>query len=220
MNIFRKEITTSLTVLLLLFFCQTTYAQVRLPRLVRDSMVLQRDTKIKIWGWASPNEKIKISFNGKSYKATTASDGKWMTLLSPTKAGGPYTMDITGKNKIQLKDILVGDVWICAGQSNMVIPMERVKEKYPDEIANANYPSIRHFFIPTMTDLKGPHDDLPSGNWKPAVSTDLLQFSAVAYFFAREIYNRYHIPIGLINASVGGTPIEAWISEEGFSQFP
>jgi sialate O-acetylesterase len=139
--------------------------------------------------------------------------------LPPMPAGGPYSMEIKGKNKIMLDNILVGDVWLCAGQSNMVIPMERVKEKYPEEIAAANYPEIRHFFIPTLADLQKQKDDLPSGYWKSATQQDILQFSAAAFFFAKKIYEKYHVPIGLINASVGGTPVEAWISEDGLKEF-
>ena len=186
---------------------------------MRDSMILQRDTKINIWGWASPNEKINIKFNGKNYKATTGADGKWLAQLQPMKAGGPYTMEIAGKNKITLKDILIGDVWFCSGQSNMVHQLNIHDVTYAKDIAEANYPQIRHFWIPTLTSLPGPKDDLPTGNWKSAIGDDVRPFSAVAYFFARKLYEKYHVPIGLINASVGGTPIEAWTSEEGLKDF-
>lgn len=182
-------------------------------------MVLQRDTKLKIWGWASPNEKITLRFQNKSYKTKTAADGKWLIWLPAMKAGGPYTMDITGSNKISLKDILIGDVWFCSGQSNMVHQMELHSITYDSDIKKANYPAIRHFWIPTMTDLQGPKDDLPTGFWKSANPDDVRQFSAVAYFFALKIYEKYQVPIGLINASVGGTPIEAWTSEEGLKDF-
>ena len=182
-------------------------------------MILQRDSKINIWGWASPNEKINIKFNGKNYKATTGADGKWLAQLQPMKAGGPYTMEIAGKNKITLKDILIGDVWFCSGQSNMVHQLNIHDVTYAKDIAEANYPQIRHFWIPTLTSLPGPKDDLPTGNWKSAIGDDVRPFSAVAYFFARKLYEKYHVPIGLINASVGGTPIEAWTSEEGLKDF-
>jgi len=194
-------------------------AKVKLPRLIRDSMILQRDTKIKIWGWADANEKVTIRFNNKNYKTITNTEGRWVILLSAMKAGGPYTMDISGQNKIVLKDILIGDVWICSGQSNMVHQMVLHSVRYTNEIANADYPEIRHFWIPTLTDLQKPHDDLPAGYWKSANPDDVLQFSAVAYFFAKKIYEKYHVPVGLINASVGGTPIEAWISEDGLKDF-
>lgn len=195
------------------------FAQVSLPRLIRDSMILQRDAPVKIWGWAAKNEKVKITFNHKIYKTVADAESKWNVVLPATKAGGPYNMTITGSNTIVLKDILFGDVWICSGQSNMVHQMELHSVKYEEEIAKANNPEIRHFWIPTLTDLQKPQDDLPTGYWKSANPQDVLQFSAVAYFFARKIYEQYHIPIGLINASVGGSPIEAWISEEGLKDF-
>jgi len=205
----------ALFVLLLLLNLESIHAQVRLPRLVRDSMILQRDTKINIWGWAAKNEKINIKFNSKSYKTTTGSDGKWLIQLPPMKPGGPYTMDIAGSNKLSLKEILIGDVWICSGQSNMVHQMNIHDVTYAKDIAEANNPQIRHFWIPTLTNLQGPQDDLPTGYWKSAIGDDVRPFSAVAYFFAKKLYEKYHVPIGLINASVGGTPIEAWTSEEG-----
>ena len=186
---------------------------------MRDSMVLQRDIKLKIWGWASKGEEVKIKFNGKSAKTKAGNDGKWMALLPAMKAGGPYTMEISGKNKITLKDVLIGDVWFCSGQSNMVHQMALHNITYAKDIAQANYPAIRHFWIPTLTSLTGPKEDLPTGYWKWANPIDVNQFSAVAYFFARKIYEKYHVPIGLINASVGGTPIEAWTSEEGLKDF-
>jgi len=196
------------------------HAQIKLPRLIRDSMVLQRDTRINIWGWASNGEKITVQFNGRTYRTRTAGNGEWRIQLSPTPAGGPYTMEINGKNRIVLQNILIGDVWICSGQSNMVHQLQLHSVRYQDEIDHANYPEIRHFWIPTMTDLQAPHPDLPAGSWKSANPRDVLDFSAVAYFFAKDLYEKYHIPIGLINASVGGSPIEAWISRNGCKPFP
>ncbi|HEY6504994.1 MAG TPA: sialate O-acetylesterase [Chitinophagaceae bacterium] len=209
-----------ITISLMILLATSVSAQIRLPRLVRDSMILQRDTRIKVWGWAAKNEKVDIKFNGKRYKTKTDAGGKWSVLLPPMKAGGPYTMDISGSNKITLKDILIGDVWFCSGQSNMVHQMNIHDVTYAKDIAEANYPQIRHFWIPTLTSLDGPKDDLPAGFWKSANPQDIRPFSAVAYFFARKIYEKYHVPIGLINASVGGTPIEAWTSEEGLKDFP
>src|SRR5215467_8275860 len=136
------------------------------------------------------------------------------------RAGGPYTMNIDASNHLVINNILIGDVWICSGQSNMVHQMSLHSIRYADEVANANYSEIRHFWIPTMTDLSAPHDDLSTGYWKSANPKDVLDFSAVAYFFAKDLYEKYHVPIGLINASVGGTPIEAWTSEEGLKEFP
>lgn len=205
--------------LTMLFLQNATQAQIRLPRLVRDSMILQRDVKVNIWGWAAPGENITASFNGKKYQAKAGVDGKWLFQLAPMKAGGPYTMELSGKNKIILKDILIGDVWFCSGQSNMVHQLNIHDVTYAKDIAEANNSDIRQFWIPTLTSLQGAQDDLPSGYWKSAVGEDVRPFSAVAYFFAKKIYQQYKVPIGIINASVGGTPIEAWTSEEGLKEF-
>ncbi|MBN9385796.1 MAG: sialate O-acetylesterase [Chitinophagaceae bacterium] len=210
----------TLAIILFIAHGLSASAQIRLPRLVRDSMVLQRDAYINVWGWASGRERISLQFNGHSYRTTADSKGNWLIRLAPARAGGPYTMNISGRNKITLHDILVGDVWLCSGQSNMVHQMKLHSVRYQDEIDRANYPEIRQFWIPTLTDLRGPRNDLPEGTWRSANPVDVLEFSAVAYFFAKDIHERYHIPIGLINASVGGSPIEAWTSEEGLEAFP
>lgn len=202
-----------------LLFFQIGFSQIKLPALIRDSMVLQRDAPMKIWGRASSKENIKISFLNKKYKTTAGEDGKWLVTIPPMKAGGPYTMEIAGKNKITLKEILIGDVWFCSGQSNMVHQMNIHDVSYASEIATANYSRIRQFWVPTLTSLVGPKDDLPTGYWASAVGEAVRPFSAVAFFFARDLYEKYQVPIGIINASVGGTPIEAWTSEEGLKDF-
>jgi sialate O-acetylesterase len=199
----------------ILFTCKFSIAQVHLPQLICDRMVLQRDIKIKIRGTASPGENVKIKFNGHSYNIIADKNGQWSITIPAMKAGGPYTMDIMASNHIILHDILVGDVWFCSGQSNMVIPMERVKEKYPGEIAMADYPQIRNFFIPTVSDVNRVRDDFPPGKWMEANPNDVLNFGAASYFFAKQLYEKHHVPIGLINSSVGGTPIQAWISQDG-----
>lgn len=205
---------------LFLFLAYTGVAQVKLPALVRDSMILQRDEKVKLWGWASANEKITIRFKGKVYRTTAGTEGNWAIQLPPTSAGGPYQIDITASNKITLHDVLFGDVWLCSGQSNMVHQMNVHDVTYANDIATANCPQIRQFLVPTLTDLQGPQRDLPPGRWAPAVGEAVRPFSAVAYFFAKKIHEKYKVPVGIINASVGGTPIEAWISSEGLKKFP
>jgi sialate O-acetylesterase len=199
---------------------QLSFSQVKLPALIRDSMILQRDAKIKIWGWSSPNEKIKISFNKKNFKTKADANGNWNLFLPAMKAGGPYTMNIDANNHITLKEILIGDVWIAAGQSNMVHQMSLHAIRYADEVANANYPQIRQFWVANITNLQGPQKDLPFGNWKSANPKDVLDFSAVAYFFAKTLYEKYHVPIGIINASWGGVPIESMMSEDALKDFP
>jgi sialate O-acetylesterase len=214
---------TRLILLLLiahLMMAEKAVSQIVLPQIVRDSMVLQRDAKINIWGWASANEKVTVLFNQKKYNTKATIDGKWKIVLPAMKGGGPYNMVITGKNSITLHDILLGDVWFCSGQSNMVHQMNIHDVTYANDIATANYPQIRQFWVPPLTSLESPKDNLPSGFWKAAVGEEVRPFSAVAFFFARKIYEQYHIPIGIVNASVGGTPIEAWTSEEGLKEFP
>ncbi len=210
---------TVLSAILLLLASSSAIAQIKLPRLIRDSMILQRDVPVNIWGWAAAGEKISVSFNSKTYRTNTDATGKWQLQLPATKAGGPYTMDIVGSNTIRLKEILFGDVWFCSGQSNMVHQLNIHDVTYAKEIAAANYPQIRQFWIPTLTSLQGGQQDLPTGFWKAAVGEEVRPFSAIAYFFAKQLHEKYRIPIGIINASVGGTPIEAWISEEGFTNF-
>jgi sialate O-acetylesterase len=212
MNVFRF-------IVLLLLLCHDLVAQIRLPQLIGDHMVLQRDKPVFLWGWASPKEKVTVLFKTKVYRAVTGADGKWTVQLPAQKAGTGYDMVLKGKNVLTIKDIAFGDVWLCSGQSNMVINMERVKERFPDDIASANYPDIRNFFIPTLAVLDGPNEDLPKSDWKIANQENILGIGAVAYFFARDLYEQYHVPIGIINSAVGGTPIEAWISESGFHHF-
>jgi sialate O-acetylesterase len=206
--------------LFILFDGLSVNANVRLPQLVSDHMILQRNTNIKIWGWASPGENVNILFEGKTENTITGTDNKWVVSFPAMEAGGPFTMIIQGTNKITLSDILIGDVWFCSGQSNMVLPMERLKEKYPDEVAKDKFPEIRNFFVPTSMDVSRVHDDLPPGKWVSAIGTDLLKFGGLSYFFAKRLYQKYHIPIGIINSSVGGYPIQAWLSADALKGFP
>jgi sialate O-acetylesterase len=209
-----------IVLLSILFACPLAHAEIRLPRLISDGMVMQRDTEANVWGWASPGEQITVRFQDKVYNAITDQDGNWSATLPAMKAGGPYTMKVEGANTIEVKDILIGDVWICSGQSNMALPMERVKERYTSVIANSENTAIRHFFLSTQYDFKKRHEDIPSGSWMSATPENVLRFSATAYFFARSLYDKYKVPIGLINASVGGSPAEAWLSADALKKFP
>ncbi len=207
-------------IIVFLFICQHVHAQVKLPRLISDGMVMQRDAEVRVWGWAAEGEKVTVHFNNKIYQAITDATGKWFVTLPSMKAGGPYIMTIEASNTVVVKDILIGDVWICSGQSNMALPMERVKERYADVIAKAENPAIRNFFLSTQYEFKKLRDDVPSGSWEPATPASVLKFGATAYFFAKAIYEKYRIPIGLINASVGGSPADAWLSPEALKKFP
>jgi sialate O-acetylesterase len=204
---------------LIIFLSSDLAADIRLPQLIADNMVLQRDQPITIWGWAAPREKVTATFKNKSYTAVTAPDGRWKIQLPAQSAGTGNELVLKGRNQIRIKNIAFGDVWLCSGQSNMVINMERVKERFSEDIAAADYPDIRNFFIPTITSLNGPKEDLPESKWKTANPKDVLTMGAVTYFFAKDLYDQHKVPIGIINSSVGGTPIEAWISEGGYTDF-
>jgi sialate O-acetylesterase len=205
---------------LVLFVNLKARAELKLPALITDSMVLQRGAIINIWGWASAAEKVRVNFNGKRFSTVTAANGKWLVKLPAMKAGGPYKMQIIGTDTIVLQNVLIGDVYLCAGQSNMVHQMKVHNITYAADIASANYPKIRQFWVPTTTSLTGPSEDLPKSSWKSANPKDVNDFSAVAYFFARQIYQKHNIPIGIINSSVGGTAIESWTSEQGLTNVP
>ncbi len=206
-------------IMLLLFSVQLS-GQVKLPRLISDGMVLQREIPVKIWGWSAPNEQVTVRFMDSTYQASGGEDGKWKIQLSEMKAGGPYTMSITASNRIEIRDILVGDVWLCSGQSNMEFPMRRVSWVYPEEFTGSGNDRIRQFNVPMSYDFIRPHEDLPGGSWKSATPENIPDFSATGYFFAKELYAKYGVPVGLINASLGGSPAQAWMSEEALKAFP
>ncbi len=195
------------------------HAEVKLPRLVSDGMVLQRDQNITIWGWAEKGEKITVIFNKKTYTTKTSSNQKWAINIEPQKAGGPFDMQI---NNLRLHDLLIGDVWLCAGQSNMEATMERpnISANYSTIIKNSSYPRIRQFTV-TRDMAFNPIQDVKSEKgWISVKPETILSFSAVAFFFARTLYEKYEIPIGIINSSVGGTPIQSWVDYNALKSFP
>jgi sialate O-acetylesterase len=195
-------------------------AGLRLPALVSDGMVLQRDVSLPVWGWAAPGEKVEVTFRGATYAAAAGSDGKWMVRLSPTAAGGPYEMTIRGgREKAVIHNILIGEVWICSGQSNMVLDFNSLRKVYAAEIAASANDSIRQILV-TRTYSASPRDDFKASGWKSAGPRTLAPFSAAAYFFALNLYNHFHVPVGLINTSYGGTKAEAWTDEKTLKAFP
>ncbi len=198
----------------------SSQSQIQLPTLISDGVILQHDEPLNIWGWASPGESVTLKLGGYEYVAQAEDNGEWSVTVAPQEAGGPHELVFTGSNEIIVKDVLFGDVWICSGQSNMELTMERVKEKYPDVISSASNRYIRQFTVPDQYDFKHAHSDFDEGSWEEVDSQSILSFSAVAYFFARELYDKYDVPVGLINAAVGGSPVEAWMSEEALKQFP
>ncbi|MDR1348490.1 MAG: beta galactosidase jelly roll domain-containing protein, partial [Prevotellaceae bacterium] len=201
----------------ILLYGWSLQAAVRLPRLIGDGMVLQRDTKLNIWGWADPGETVRLTFNKTTVRTTADAAGHWEVSLPAQKAGGPYAMRI---NNITLNDILVGDVWVCSGQSNMETPMERVLERYTDEAAAANNPQVHFFVIPHIYAVGGAQDDLSAGEWKAVTPDNIKPLSALAYFYAQELHSLYKVPQGIIQSAVGGSAIEAWLSEDVLKHYP
>ena len=196
-----------------------SFSQVRLPKLISNGMVLQRDANIRIWGWASNGEKVSIRFMDATYNTTANNNGEWEVMLPKLKAGGPYEMQIDASNSITINDILIGDVWVCSGQSNMG-SLRGFANVYQDEIAQSENTNIRHFMVGQGFKLGARETDYRSGKWLSANPKDVRSFAAVGYFFAKKLYEIYKVPIGLINASVGGSSAEAWISEESIKEFP
>ena len=201
-----------------LLFSLSGYSQVRLAKIFGDHMVLQRSQSVPVWGWSSPNEKITVSMNQQVKQTQADKNGKWQVKLDPQPAGGPYDLKVTGRDSLVLHDVLVGEVWICSGQSNMEFELRQAMHA-ADEIRDANYPQIRQIKIPRTVSL-APKEDIPSGEWTVCSPSTAANYTAVGYFFAREIQKRLHVPVGLINSSWGGTMVETWTSRGAFEKSP
>jgi sialate O-acetylesterase len=192
-------------------------ANIKLPVIFQSNMVLQRDKEVKIWGFGDKGEKVFVTIGDQKFSATTGKDGKWMIALPPHKAGGPYTILISGnKNSIELKNVLFGDVWICAGQSNMQFTVDQTTFPIADSLKN---PQIRIFTASIGMDYV-PANDLSGGKWQEASANTIKNFSAVAYFFGKFLEDSLQIPIGLISDNLGATSVETWMSNESLSGFP
>ena len=196
----------------LLCICSLVNAKVTLPKVFSSHMVLQREAPITIYGWADKGQNVTVTFAGKKLQSAVNEKGEWSVTFPAMQAGGPYEITLAEQNTITLKDVYMGDVWFCSGQSNMGWKLENsVNGK--QELENANYEKIKLFQAPRI--MAGlPQDDLEKGSWETCSPESGEGFSAVAYFFGRELYNKYQVPIGLINSSWGGTNIEAWLSAD------
>jgi sialate O-acetylesterase len=200
---------------LFLMLANAAFANVTLPNVFSDNMVLQRNTEVTIWGWANPQEEVVItpSWNNQTYKIKASNQAKWEIAIPTPKEGGPYTIAIKGYNKIVLKNILIGEVWICSGQSNMEMSASWGIENGDEEVKNATNPNIRFFLVPKLT-ATTPQDNL-SGNWTECTPETMKYFSAVGYFFGKRLQEELkNVPIGLIGSNWGGTPAEIWMPEE------
>jgi sialate O-acetylesterase len=200
--------------LLALFPTTPVIAEVHVPALIGDNMVLQQGKKVRIWGTADANEKVSVSLASEKKNVVADQSGHWEVLLGPLKAGGPFVLNVSGSNTFTFKNILVGEVWICSGQSNMEWPLINSKGG-ADVVAQANFPEIRLFTVQKSTSAT-PLNEV-KGKWTETIPDEVGQFSAVAYFFGRELYQKLKVPIGLIHTSWGGTPAEAWTSRDALS---
>jgi len=186
-----------------------------------DGMVIQRDAAFPVWS----RKKMTVSFLGKKYEAHETG-GKWLVTLDPVSAGGPFVMEIEyDGGSVKIQDIYSGDVWMCAGQSNMEMQMSRLSDDFGEEWQIKEFPIIRQFKTPQEWDFSSPREDLTGGNWLPASAQTLHEFSGVAWFFAKKLYEKYErqglrVPIGLVNTAWGGTPVETWMSEDALAGFP
>lgn len=179
-----------------------------------DNMVLQRGKLNAIWGWANPGQPVRVEIAGHMASGVTGADGRWQVRIQPPEAGGPYILKINGPQAIEFHEVMVGDVWLCGGQSNMELPLSRVRNG-ADEIKSANHPEIRLFKVGNHISYS--HAAVPNGHWRICSPEPVAAdggFSAVAYFFARRLQQDIHVPIGLVDDCWGGTPAEAWTSPE------
>jgi sialate O-acetylesterase len=193
-------------------------AQVRLAKLFTDHMVVQRNQPVRVWGWASPGEAVQVRMAGQSGRAKAETDGAWQVDLPALAAGGPYELVVSGKNSLTINDVLVGEVWLCSGQSNMAFTVRRGANAEA-EIKAGTHPQIRHYTMKREMALQ-PAADVPGGHWQVASPETVGDFSAVAYFFARDIQRELNVPVGLILNAWGGTQLEGWLSRKTVEQHP
>jgi len=204
-----------------LLISSTMMANVSLPNIFSDNMVLQRNSEVKIWGWASPKEEIKLvsSWNNQEYKTVANNQAKWELWIKTPEAGGPFTISIKGYNEVVLKNILIGEVWLCSGQSNMEMSASWGIDNGEEEAKNATNPNIRFFTVPKLT-ATSPQNNL-LGNWTESTPETMKYFSAIGYFFAKRLREDLkNVPIGLISSNWGGTPAEIWMPEEVVNNDP
>jgi sialate O-acetylesterase len=200
---------------LFLMLSHSAFSNVTLPNVFSDNMVLQRNTEVTIWGWANPQEEVVVtpSWNNEEYKINASNQAKWEIKIPTPKEGGPYTISIKGYDEIVLKNILIGEVWICSGQSNMEMSASWGIENGDEVVKNAANPNIRFFSIPKLT-ATSPQNNV-SGNWAECTPETMKYFSAAGYFFAKRLQEDLkNVPIGLIGSNWGGTPAEIWTPEE------
>lgn len=200
-------------------WCAHARADVRLPNIIGSNMVLQRDVELTLWGWADPEEAVTVKLGESAAKTAPNAKGEWKVKLPAQPAGGPHVVTIQGKNTLELTNVLVGEVWLGSGQSNMEMSVFRTASRAKDEVALAKYPKIRLFNVAAKKKAHiFPQSNVdPAVGWTECSPETATNFSAVAYYFGRCIHKELDVPVGLINASWGGTRIESWMPAEGFA---
>lgn len=203
-------------IVLSFLFTLSAMANVELPLIFSDGMVLQQNQDIPIWGWAEPGEAIQVTFKGQIMTTVADQNGKWKVILAPETYGGPFVLEVKGHNTLIINDVYVGEVWLCSGQSNMEFTVKDVLNAQ-EEMADANFPLIRQFHVEREMS-KEPIEQLKGGSWKEGNVNNIQDFSAVGYFFAKKIHQELKVPVGIINASWGGTCVETWTSTAALAQ--
>lgn len=207
------------TIVILAILVGSVNADVKLPAIFGDDMVLQQKSTVAVWGQADIGEKVEVSgsWMKSAVSAKAGKDGKWQVKIKTPADGGPFTLTVKGKNTITLQNILIGEVWVCSGQSNMEWSVQSV-DNARQEIQNADFPQIRLFTVKKVTAMR-PQADC-TGQWQVCSPKTIASFSAAGYFFGRQIHQKLNVPVGLINTSWGGTPAQAWTSEKTINSFP
>ncbi len=207
-----------ITCFLSLLFLQTK-AQLKTAALFGDHMVLQRNQNVPVWGWAKKGSKVTLRFNGQLLSTKADEQGNWKIILTPMEADGPFSMQIkSGKESLLYNDVMIGEVWLCSGQSNMEFQLKNAYG-YGAELKNAAKQPIRQFHVPDKISLE-PEKDLQGGQWLQADTNTIGDFTAVGYFFAKKLAQQLHVTVGLIHSSWGGTQVESWISKDAMLNDP
>ena len=206
-----KSVFRIIALLIVFILSVPSFGQIKLPAVIGDNMVLQQNSEVAIWGWGDPGSEIKVSgsWNKDTVKAKISNQSEWKVKIKTPSAGGPFTVSIKGNEEVVLKNIMIGEVWICSGQSNMEWSADSKINNSEEEVKNANYPNIRFFHVKKLG------SETPQNNcfakWETCTPETMHSFSAVGYFFGRNLQQNLNVPIGIIEAAWGGTPAEVWV---------
>lgn len=226
----KKILLTMMVLAVTLLLHAQNNTTIRMPRFFADGMVLQRGEKIPVWGWAPSDQQIFVTLNGKTVKTAVNADGTWKVYLPKMKAGGPYTMTIqaipqsssasSNSTSHIIRNVLIGDVFLCSGQSNMELPIRRCMDVVAQEVKDYSNDQIRYLKFPHQFNYVRPNDNVMALPWQNITPENCAEVSGICYFMARELQAKYKVPIGIINSAVGGTPVQAWMPKEVLAAFP